>query len=253
MKSACIVISFAPQRRREQRTLMVTKLATDAVDAEEKFDGAESVAPAATIKLGKLQLENLAVPIVGLTPLIMHKWSEKAKKQMLDAQQGVKNPRDKRNPEQDYQESMYRTEKGFGFPVLAFKQATVSAARYFGKSVKMTELRQFLFFHGVASLDGTELLVPITGSPRMREDTVKVGMSGTDLRYRGEFSDWSATLHVSYVANALDRESVLSLIDAGGLGVGVGEWRIEKRGSNGSFGVDESREVQILPNGVSPY
>jgi len=32
----------------------------------------------------------MLVPIVGLTPLIVHQWSEKAKRQMLDAQQGVK-------------------------------------------------------------------------------------------------------------------------------------------------------------------
>jgi hypothetical protein len=199
----------------------------------------------AAVQLPKISAETLHVPIVGTAPLIVHRWSDKAKRQMLDAQQGRKTPKEIRDPDADYESSLYRTEDGFGFPVLAFKAATVGAARFFGKSVRMTELRQFLFMTGVPSDDMTVLLTPIDGKPRMREDMVRVGM-GTDLRYRGEFPEWSAVLTVTYVKTALDRGSVLALIDAGGMGVGVGEWRPEKRGQNGTYAVDESRQVEIV-------
>jgi hypothetical protein len=82
----------------------------------------------------------------------------------------------------------------------------------------------------------------------MREDVVKVGISGTDLRYRPQFDTWRTTLTVTFVRSALTAESVVSLIDAGGMGVGVGEWRPERKGDFGTYGIDPDREIQIVPN-----
>ena len=69
---------------------------------------------------------------------------------------------------------------------------------------------------------------------------------GSDLRYRPEFWPWSAELTVTYVTSALTRGSVLSLIDAGGLGVGVGEWRPERKGDFGQYRIDTDQEVEVL-------
>jgi hypothetical protein len=199
------------------------------------------------IQISRLAAERILVPIIGTSPLIVHRWSQKAKQQMLDAQQGRKSVKENRDPEKDFLESLYHlADGGYGFPTLGFKAATVGAARFFGKSIKMTELRQFVFMHGVAAIDGSQPLTPIIGAePVMREDMVRVGM-GTDLRYRGEFRDWSALLDVTFVTGAINRESVLSLIDAGGMGVGVGEWRPEKRGENGTYRLDPDRSVEVL-------
>jgi hypothetical protein len=108
----------------------------------------------------------------------------------------------------------------------------------------MTGLRQYLFFRGEPGDDG-QLMVRIEGEPVMREDVVRVGQ-GTDLRYRPQFTDWSAVLQVTFVRSALTRESVVSLVDAGGMGVGVGEWRPEKRGDFGTYEVDQTRDVEVL-------
>lgn len=197
----------------------------------------------ATVNISRIAAERIFVPIVGTSPLIMHKFSEKAKRQMLDAQQGVKTPKERRDPDADYQAAFYRTESGYGFPAVAFKACTIGAARFYGKDVKMTELRQSLFFKGILSPNDPQPLVEIVGEPHMREDVVRLGISGTDLRYRPEFTEWSAVLDVTYVRSMLTRESVLSLIDAGGMGVGVGEWRPEKKGDYGTFQIDESREI----------
>lgn len=200
---------------------------------------------ATAVEIQPIASERLLIPIRGTAPLIVHAWSEKAKRQMLDAQQGRKNAKEIRDPQADYESSLYRTDDGYGFPTLAFKAATVGAARFFGKAVRMTEIRQFAFFQGVTSKAKDQILTPITGEPRMREDMVRVGM-GTDLRYRGEFIDWTAVLDVTYVTTALSRSSVLSLIDAGGLGVGVGEWRPEKDGLNGTYTVDSTRDIEVV-------
>jgi len=57
---------------------------------------------------------------------------------------------------------------------------------------------------------------------------------------------WAAALKVTYVTSALTRGSVLSLIDAGGMGVGVGEWRPERNGDFGTYRVDPDREIEVI-------
>lgn len=197
------------------------------------------------IQIQKIDAETIRVPIRGTAPLIVHRWDEKAKRAMLDAQQGRKAVKQIRDPQADFEASLYRTDDGYGFPTLGFKAAIVSAARFYGKSVTMTSLRQFLFMTGVPSKDRSQILTPVEGEPKMREDMVRVGM-GTDLRFRAEFLDWTAVLTVTYVRTSLSQSSVLSLIDAAGMGVGVGEWRPEKRGQNGTFELDADREVEVL-------
>lgn len=199
--------------------------------------------------VSRIPTTTMYVPIVGTSPLIVSKFSTKAKQQMLDAQQGRKSPKKMRDPEQEYLDSMYTGLDGkgtqlYGFPVTGFKAATVSAARFYGKDVKMTELRQFIFMKGRFFPEEGQQLAVIDGTPHIREDYVRLAGAGrpADLRYRAEFTDWKAVLEVSYVTSLLSQESVLSLIDAGGFGVGVGEWRPEHRGEFGTFTLDESRD-----------
>lgn len=206
---------------------------------------------APALAVAALDVQTMVVPIIGTSPLIVHNFSEKSKRQMLEAMQGVKRQKTNRDPEADYNQAFYRIyhedgTEGYGFPVLGFKAATVSAARFYDKSISMTALRQLLFFEGIRTAGDEQELVEIFGDPRMREDVVRVGMGTADLRYRPEFPDWKAKLVVRYIASSLSQESVLSLINAGGFGVGVGEWRPEKSGQFGQYQVDPDREVEVI-------
>lgn len=201
----------------------------------------------AQVAINRIGTETLRVPIRGTAPLIVHKFSEKAKRQMLDAMQGRKTPRQAKDPDAEYEAAFYRHDDGgYGFPVIAFKAASVSACRFFGKAMPMTLARQVIFFDAEFSKADGQKLARIVGEPHMREDVTRVGQGGTDLRYRPEFTEWSTTVDVTYVKSMLTRESVLSLIEAGGMGVGVGEWRPEKRGDFGTFEVDPSRDVEVI-------
>jgi hypothetical protein len=196
------------------------------------------------INLQPLTKTRMLVPIVGTAPLIVHKWSEKAKRQMLDAQQGKKKAKEIRDPQADYEASLYHTaDGGFGFPVIAFKAATIRGAKL--ANIKMTDARQMFFVHGDSSDDKTQELAPIAGEPRMREDMVRVGM-GTDLRYRGEFLTWTTVLSVEFYDTFIDQGSLLNLIEFGGESVGVGEWRPEKNGQNGTYRIDTDAEIQVM-------
>jgi hypothetical protein len=216
---------------------------------------AETQAVAPRIEIDRIPIETIRVPLIGLSPLIVHNFSEKSKRQMLEAQQGKKKVKAVRDPEAEYLAAFYRIREigdeqdRYGFPVTAFKAATTGAARFYDKSISMTGLRQFLFFRGILTDADPQQLVEINGEPRMREDIVRLGgvSRSADLRYRPEFINWTATLDVTYVASSISQNSVLSLIDAGGLGIGVGEWRPEKRGEFGTYAIDQSRAVEVLP------
>ena len=201
----------------------------------------------ATISIRRIGTETIHVPIIGTAPLLMHRFSEKAKRQMLDAMQGRKTPKQPKDPAAEFEGAFYRLEDGTpGFPVLAFKAATVGASRFYGKNVApMTALRQFMFFRGELGDDG-RMLTRIEGEAMMREDVVRIGKSGTDLRYRPQFLEWQTVLEISYVTSALTQDSILSLIEAGGMGLGVGEWRPEKNGDFGTYCIDGDREIEVI-------
>ena len=207
----------------------------------------ETVTPeesAAQVFIPQLRTRKMIVPIVGITPLIIHRFSEKAKRIMLANMQGKSLPKEPKNPEQEYKDALYRfRDGGYGFPCIGFKAATISGCRFYGRAITMTAVKQFLFFNGEVGVDGQQL-ARIEGEPQLREDVVRVNRGGADLRYRPMFPDWRTELHVTYVAGSIDKESVLALIDAGGMGVGVGEWRPEKDGDFGMYQIDTSLPVE---------
>jgi hypothetical protein len=201
----------------------------------------------AQVSINRIGTETLRVPLVGTAPLIVNKFSEKSKRQMLDEFQGRKNPKQPKDPQAEYEAAFYRLDdKAYGFPVIAFKAAAVSACRFYGKAMPMTLARQCIFLDAEFSKADGQKLARITGEPHMREDVTRVSSGGTDLRYRPEFTEWSTEVEVTYVKSMLTRESVLSLIEAGGMGVGVGEWRPEKKGDFGTFAIDETRDIEVL-------
>lgn len=185
--------------------------------------------PVMAVQLPAPDLRQIDLRLVGLSPLISHKWSDKAKKQMLDKQtKRASTGKEAKDPERDFRESLYEhPEGGYGFPTVAFKAAAVRAGTY--AEMKMTFLRGA--FHVLGEL------ARIEGEPRMREDMVRVGMGTADIRYRGEFPEWSTTLTIRYNARAISIEELINLFQIAGFSVGIGEWRPERDGSYGMFEV----------------
>lgn len=204
-----------------------------------------------TLEIAQVARETMLVPIVGTAPLISHNFSEESKRAMLDAQQGKKAMKVQRDPQSEYLAAFYRIadEDGadrYGHPVTAFKAATTGAARFYGRDVPMTALRQFMFFRGLITKADAQQLIEIHGVPQMREDVVRLNGRTAYLRYRPEFPEWTATLQITYVTSSLSRQSILSLIDAGGMGVGVGDWRPENDGVFGTYMIDPDRDVAVI-------
>lgn len=206
------------------------------------------------IEIRPIEIKKVTVRVVGDTPLIMHAWSEKAKRMMLEAQMGIAKGKKKevKNPADDFIRSMYwltpMPEDGtmesfeeaiangarFGFPVTAFKQAAISAAYRMGWAKDKMSMRGAFYIDS----DENGMIEIHSDTPEMREDMVKVGMGTADIRYRGEFKNWYADLTISYNVNGqYSLENIVNIINAGGYVCGVGEWRPERDGQYGMFHV----------------
>lgn len=178
----------------------------------------------------RIDVQRISVRIVGDSPLISHRWSEKAKKEMLDKQQlKGKQAKGAKDPEKEYKESLYRLpDGGCGFPSIGVKASAVRGAK--SLDMVMTDMRAAFHIEGD--------LVKINGEPRMREDMVRIGQGTADLRYRGEFPEWSIDLPITYNARVVSAEQIVAMLDAGGFGTGIGEWRPEKDGEYGRYHVE---------------
>lgn len=177
----------------------------------------------------------LKVHVQGLSPLICHRWSEKAKKEMLDKQmKKATKAKQAKDPEADFEASLYHTDDGYGFPAVAFKAATVRAGTY--ADMHMTFLR------GAFHVSGE--LVELDGQPQMREDMVRLNGKTADIRYRGEFPKWSAAVPIELNEAVLSIEQLVNLFTIAGFAVGVGEWRPEKNGQYGRFAVETVEVVE---------
>lgn len=218
---------------------------------------------AKTIEILPMELETIKITIVGTTPLIVHAWSEKAKRMMLDKQTGkaTKAKHDIKVPVNDFMNSLYwltdKPEDGsdddeaeanfigavesgakFGFPVSGIKQSAIMGAGRGGLDVKMTELRGAFFIKGATEASTMDVAEIVGPAPTMREDMVKVGgMSKTaDIRYRGQFDQWEIPLQLTYNRNGkYSLEQILNCFNVGGFVTGIGEWRPEKDGQMGMY------------------
>jgi len=184
--------------------------------------------------------------------LITHRWSEKARKEMLANQQRTKEEkklakmnREKKDPKADFEGARYHWDDKDWFPANGIKKAMVSAG--FALGIPRSVVQRCVFVVGAERRDYVEIRY---SRIVMREDAVKVGPYNkreTDLRYRPEYQNWSARLRIRYRADVITAEQVLLLLRDAGFSIGIGEWRPERGGQAGTFEVESAAEKSTRP------
>ena len=183
-----------------------------------------------TVEILDFQIKETTIPIVGISPLICHKFSEKAGKLIQDKEGGAaKNKKhETRVPEDDFNGARHISPQGWdGFPASGFKGAMIRGAKMIGMVMKDTQTSFFVH----ADCEETQL-VKIHGDVRMRTDMVRIGMGSADIRYRPEYIEWYAELNIEFNAGVVSLDQIYQLVKAAGYGCGIGEMRPEK----GKFG-----------------
>lgn len=185
------------------------------------------------VEIPRPNIMTVKVEIHGITPLIFHKFSEKAKRMMEDKQQkkAGASKREVRDPNQEYEDSFYRNSEGkISFPAGGLKQCFVNACRVID-GVPMTLIRAAVFVVG----DEEGLIEVEHGGEEMRSDMVRLNGSSADIRYRGMVKEWRMIFPVQFDADTLSESQLFHLIQKAGFSIGIGEWRPEKNGDFGRF------------------
>ena len=147
------------------------------------------------VEIPAIQLERTVVRIVGVTPLLTNKPSEKS----IDAIQakargGARNKQVTNDPEEDWRDGIYirRDDGKPGFPASGIKKALVHAGGRFTPE-KMTVLRGVLTIQGdLIAVDGSE--------PRLQKDIGRNKRGNLIPLYRAMFMPWRMEVPVIYNA-----------------------------------------------------
>ncbi len=203
----------------------------------------------------KPRFQHFSMWLIGVTPLITHAWSEKAKKEMLSKQvKAVKAGREAKDPHADFISSLYELGDGaYGFPSTGVKNCILAAAHK-DKGVPRSTVMSALWIDanivrvrpGNAGAICDMPLLRIYGSkPEMREDMVKIGAGlnkTANLAYRGQFTTWALRVTGRFNMAVLSDEQLAFLVEEAGMSYGLGEWRNERKGVFGSFRMANAAE-----------
>lgn len=202
-----------------------------------------------SINTGTVQLR-----VLGTTPLICNRLSEKARFQLL-LPPTRKNATEKattlkHNPLEEYRASVLRTkgeaDTAIALPSTAFKGSLCSAALDM-PGTKKAQIGRLTFVQGEQ--------VHVYGAPRIFSTIVRsADMNRTpDVRTRAILPEWAATVNITFMRPLLNEMAIYKLLAAAGITIGVGDFRQQKGAGNyGSFEVisEDDQEKMALWNHI---
>ena len=183
------------------------------------------------------QLLRLPVRLIGETPILMHRWSQKALLMMLGKMVGIDMPKVAKDLTNDYEQSWYRNVNGvLALPCRIIKASIVEGAIATGKVVSKAELKRSLRVLGYT----TPITIP--KGKEMYPDVSIVRTSGMskapDVRARAVIpAGWTADIVLQF-PKTLSVDKVISALVGAGNAVGLCDFRMEKGGDFGAFDIE---------------
>lgn len=205
-----------------------------------------------SLTIAPLNIRSILIPIVGIAPLMLNRFSIKAKTMMMDRMKAGstakgKKVRDARDFDADVKGALYTSPDGWhGMAASAFRAAAISACRLVGFKMTLAKLSIFIEADGYDAQDGTPL-VRIAGTYETNVMHVRNQTGVADIRARPLWREWKALVRVKYDADQFTAQDVINLFARVGQQVGIGEGRPDSRESAGlgygMFRVDTDRPV----------
>jgi hypothetical protein len=187
--------------------------------------------------------------IRGVTPLLVCRWSEKARREMLEKQTGAaKKKKSLKVPEDDYQASLYKSTEGWtGVPASGIKGCIVNACRAID-GLPMTLAKRMIFVRAQGYTKEGQGLVRIIGDHKMHEAMVRIATGVADIRFRGIYEKWEMNLEIEFLEDNISVQNLANLLNISGFVEGLCEHRPgapkSNTGDNGRFfivGTDEEK------------
>lgn len=177
--------------------------------------------------------------IIGTSPYVQNRFTEKAKNQMKKKQTAgstsisKKGPREAKNFVELYEQSQYRAEEGWnGIPSAAIRSSMIDACRTVGYKMTHAKLAIFVEQDGIDAKDGIPLF-RIIGEPKMFEKIERNETGVADIRVRPMWRRWHAKPRIRFDTEMFTLEDVSNLLSRAGMQVGIGEGRPNSRKSYG--------------------
>lgn len=197
-----------------------------------------------TVAFQPIDTRRIIVNLRGTSPLIMHRFAFKAWQELLYPS-AKKNAAErastlKHQPLEEYQGCFYKNRDKsrlalFHLPNGMPHQALAAAALDI-PGAKRTEMERWTQI--------VDLNIDLFGVPQMYMAMVRNSdMNKTpDVRTRPIFTEWACQLTIEYKCDPLTDRSVLNLLAAAGIIVGLGDWRPQRGGPFGKFAVVDSKD-----------
>lgn len=187
--------------------------------------------------VSQIDTERIEFCVLGKTPLIMNRMSQKAMQELL-APKGRKTAAEraqtlKHDPVQEFRDSPYILRGArptyLGVMSSAFKRAMADAAVDTPGAVR-TKIEKLVYVPG--------MYTEVYGIPKLFMAIVRSSdiNKTPDVRTRAILPEWACTVEVEFVRPNLKAQSIANLLVAAGHLCGIGDWRQEKGSGNyGSF------------------
>jgi hypothetical protein len=190
------------------------------------------------IEIPEIREERIIVEMIGTAPLLVHAYPEKARRQLAGAKTGeAKQPRTKTTPEDEAMSCRYLDAKGRDcVTAISIKSALAEAMITVSKS-----LGQVFVYRNVYIQDQ---LVPLQFKKRVVFEAFPRNANGNpEARWRPEYHDWSCSVAVDYDPDAISKADIINLFARAGKKIGIGDWRVSKRGVHGTWRVGKVKVV----------
>ena len=185
-------------------------------------------------------IQAVVFTIEGTAPLVIHRFSAKAKNMMIDkmregstAKKGKK--REPLDEKETFIASRYISKQGWdGFNVASIRCAIISACRLVGFKMTLAKLSVFVVSDGVDELEPQFGLIKILGcNPVMQQDVARVETGQAYVTIRAAYHNWSAKIKIRFDADQFTVKDVSNLLARAGEQVGIGEGRPDSKNSAG--------------------
>lgn len=190
-------------------------------------------------------MKTVTVEIRGITPLLIHRFSEDAEQQKRTRRVEIK----KVDPREEATKHAYIAKNGtFYFNAFSITGCMGNA----GASHKSTGSRRSLRFVVPAAVRMTTDAITILNGDNTKAaqdfevDSRPVTIPATKgrvMRHRPRFNEWGAKFEIQIDDDMLGVETAQQLLQEGGLSYGIGDFRPEKKGPFGTFRVVSFKEI----------
>jgi hypothetical protein len=200
----------------------------------------QKVAAVSHVEISAPHFKKLTIKIIGTTPYVQNKFSEKARAQMKAKQEaGSQSKKGKAREGKDfidcYENATYKDAKKdwAGIPAHSIRAAMVNACKIINFKMTIAKLALFVEADGFDN-DGTPLVKFSKGARRYFEQAVHNETGVCDIRARPMWdAGWEADLTIRFDADLFNETDVANLLLRAGQQVGIGEGRPNSRKCTG--------------------